>query len=66
LDAALEQYRLIDYAPHGHWKMMTFVGALRQRGMTVPFVLEGLRPRLVNDNLAMSISFHFFHDSACE
>src|ERR1700751_5944638 len=28
--------RLVDYAPHGHWKMMTFVGALRQRGMTAP------------------------------
>ena len=33
--------RLIDYAPHGHWKMLTFVGALRQRGMTAPFVLDG-------------------------
>jgi transposase len=33
--------RLIDYAPHGHWKIITFVGALRLRGMTAPFVLEG-------------------------
>ena len=33
--------RLVDYAPHGHWKIITFVGALRQRGMTAPFVLEG-------------------------
>jgi len=33
--------RLIDYAPRGHWKTMTFVGALRQRRMTAPFVLEG-------------------------
>jgi transposase len=33
--------RLIDYAPHGHWKTITFVGALRQRRMTAPLVLEG-------------------------
>jgi hypothetical protein len=33
--------RLVDYAPHGHWKTITFVGDLRQRGMTAPFVLEG-------------------------
>ena len=33
--------RLVDYAPHGHWKTITFVGGLRLRGMTAPFVLEG-------------------------
>ena len=33
--------RLVDYAPHGAWKMITFVGGLRQRGMTAPFVIEG-------------------------
>jgi hypothetical protein len=33
--------RLVDYASHGHWKTITFVGGLRQRGMTAPFVLEG-------------------------
>ena len=33
--------RLVDYVPHGHWKIITFVGALRLRGMTAPFVLEG-------------------------
>ena len=33
--------RLVDYAPHGAWKTVTFVGALRQRGMTAPFVIEG-------------------------
>jgi len=33
--------RLVDYAPHGHWKTITFVGGLWQRGMTAPFVLEG-------------------------
>ena len=43
--------RLVDYAPHGHWKIITFVGGLRLRGMTAPFVLEGamngpLSPRL--------------------
>ena len=33
--------RLIGYAPQGHWKVMTFVAGLRQRGMVAPFVLEG-------------------------
>jgi transposase len=33
--------RLVDYAPHGHWKIMTFVGGLRLRGMIAPFVLDG-------------------------
>jgi transposase len=33
--------RLIGYAPHGAWKTVTFVGALRQRRMTAPFVIEG-------------------------
>ena len=30
--------RLVGYAPHGHWKTITFVGGLRQRGMTAPVV----------------------------
>lgn len=33
--------RLIAYAPHGHWKTITFVAALRDRAMVAPFVLEG-------------------------
>jgi transposase len=33
--------RLIGYAPHGHWKTITFVGGLRLRGMTAPCVIEG-------------------------
>jgi len=33
--------RLIDYAPHGHWKTITFVAGLRHRGMVAPFVIEG-------------------------
>src|SRR5271157_1017107 len=33
--------RLVDYAPHGAWKTVTFVGALRQHAMTAPFVIEG-------------------------
>lgn len=33
--------RLIGYAPQGHWKVITFVAGLRQRGMVAPFVLEG-------------------------
>jgi transposase len=27
--------------PHGHWKTTTFTGALRQTGMTAPFVYDG-------------------------
>ena len=27
--------------PHGHWKTVTFVGALRLGGMTAPLVLDG-------------------------
>src|SRR5260370_27144790 len=33
--------RLIGYAPHGHWKTITFVAGLRLRKMSAPFVLEG-------------------------
>ena len=33
--------RLVDYAPQGHWKIITFVAGLRQRAMVAPFVLEG-------------------------
>jgi DDE superfamily endonuclease len=33
--------RLVDYAPHGAWTTVSFVGALRQCGMTAPFVIEG-------------------------
>src|SRR5258705_4803038 len=31
--------RLVDYAPPGHWKTITFVARLSNRGMTAPFVL---------------------------
>ena len=27
--------------PHGHWKTVTFTGALRLQGMTAPWVLDG-------------------------
>jgi transposase len=33
--------RCIASVPHGHWKTTTFVGALRQCGMTAPMVLDG-------------------------
>jgi transposase len=33
--------RLIGYAPHGHWKTITFVAGLRHRRMVAPFALEG-------------------------
>ncbi len=33
--------RLRAYAPHGHWRTLTFVGALRGEGLTAPCVLDG-------------------------
>jgi transposase len=32
---------LIDKAPRGHWKITTFVAALRSAGLTAPMVLDG-------------------------
>ena len=33
--------RLRTLVPYGHWKTMTFVGALRWDGITAPCVLDG-------------------------
>ena len=33
--------RLVGRVPHGHWKTITFVGALRRNGMTAPLVVDG-------------------------
>src|SRR6478735_12155476 len=33
--------RLIGRVPHGHWKTITFVAALRHDRMVAPFVVEG-------------------------
>ncbi len=33
--------RLIDAAPHGHWRTTTFVAGLRSTGIIAPFVLDG-------------------------
>lgn len=32
--------RLLDYTPFGHWKTLTFIGALRQSGMIAPMVFD--------------------------
>jgi hypothetical protein len=32
---------LVDLEPHGHWKTITFVAALRQNGMTAPCTIDG-------------------------
>jgi hypothetical protein len=32
--------RLIDYAPHGHWKTTTFVAGLRSKAITAPLVVD--------------------------
>ena len=37
---ALRGKRCIGSAPHGHWKTMTFVGALRRRRLTAPMVTD--------------------------
>ena len=33
--------RLRSYAPHGRWRTMTFLGALRADGLTAPYVFDG-------------------------
>ena len=33
--------RLVGHAPHGHWKIITFVAGLRNDGMVAPFVVDG-------------------------
>ena len=33
--------RLVAKVPHGHWKTMTFVAALRHDRIEAPFVLDG-------------------------
>ena len=33
--------RLVDYAPHGQWKTVTFIAGLRHDRMVAPFVIEG-------------------------
>ena len=33
--------RLVDAAPHGHWKTTTFVAGLRESGIVAPLVLDG-------------------------
>jgi len=33
--------RLVGRVPHGHWKTITFVAALRRNGMTAPFTIDG-------------------------
>jgi transposase len=38
---ALRGRRLVDKVPHGHWKTLTFLAALRCDAITAPFVLDG-------------------------
>lgn len=33
--------RLKGFAPHGHWRTLTFLGALRASGLTAPCVFDG-------------------------
>jgi transposase len=32
---------LVDAVPHGHWRISTFIGGLRQSGMVAPCVIDG-------------------------
>jgi len=38
---ALRGQRLVDKVPHGHWKITTYVGALRHDGLVAPLVIDG-------------------------
>jgi transposase len=38
---ALRGQRLVAKVPHGHWKTLTFLAALRCDAITAPFVLDG-------------------------
>ena len=33
--------RLVASVPHGHWKTLTFIAALRVSGLTAPYVIDG-------------------------
>ncbi len=33
--------RLVDAAPHGHWRTTTFIAGLRGTGLVAPLVLAG-------------------------
>jgi transposase len=33
--------RLRGFAPHGHWRTLTFLGALRHDGLAAPCVFDG-------------------------
>lgn len=33
--------RVVESVPHGHWKTITFVGALRSSGLVAPLVVDG-------------------------
>jgi hypothetical protein len=33
--------RLVASVPHGHWKTLTFIAALRIDGLTAPYVIDG-------------------------
>ncbi len=39
-DAAHGPQRLVDKAPHGHWKLTTFIAALRHDRLTAPMVID--------------------------
>jgi len=33
--------RLVSNVPHGHWKTLTFIAALRINGLTAPYTIDG-------------------------
>ena len=38
---ALKGQRLLGYAPHGRWRTLTFLAALRYNAITAPCVIDG-------------------------
>ncbi len=40
-DRAARGRRLLAAVPHGHWKTLTLIAALRDHGLVAPYVFEG-------------------------
>jgi anti-sigma factor RsiW len=44
----VRHYGLVASVPHGHWKTLTFIAALRFDGMTAPYVIDGAMDGLLH------------------
>jgi hypothetical protein len=57
--------RLVGYAPHGHWKTITFVAGLRCDRMVAPFVMEGAMNGLTICRMGEAVSCPNAQASRC-